>query len=231
MADVSGDKAAGIVMALIPDDEDFEALLGQVEEPLLLQLALAEEAPDEGDGGDPYTLPPPLAGRVTLQAWYRIWAGLRNRMPPQRYRLRAPDGRYQYLPLHVVRLEQTDLVVLDAALHALNRALLPSGDPNREVDLAELLHEIAQSWASGPPGGWGRTPTAATLVGDLGRILAVLTLPPDDDTRLLVTRLTEASAGDVVLTAAEEAAYRRLAGRLNLLLADNNPIDRFKYDG
>jgi hypothetical protein len=72
--------------------------------------------------------------------------------------------------------------------------------------------------------------TPANMVGDYSRVLAVLTLAPDDDTRLLVDRLTSALAGaDVTLTMTEEAAYQRLATRLNLLLAAGDPITRYLY--
>jgi hypothetical protein len=61
-------------------------------------------------------------------------------------------------------------------------------------------------------------------------VLAVLALSPDDDTRRLAARLTTAPPGsDVVLTVTEEAAYQRVASRLNLLLASASPIDRYKY--
>jgi hypothetical protein len=60
--------------------------------------------------------------------------------------------------------------------------------------------------------------------------VTVLTLPPDDDTRLLARRHAATTPGaDVVLTATEEAAHQRLASRLNLLLANANPPDRLKY--
>ena len=120
------------------------------------------------------------------------------------------------MPLLLVDLPDEDLEILDGALQALNRALV--GD---EPDLAELLADVADAWRT----------TAADLVGEYSRVLAVLALSPDDDTRRLVDRLTIAasSADDVVLTVTEEAAYQRLATRLNLLLAAGDPIDRYKY--
>lgn len=198
---------------LIPDDEDFWALLERGEEPLLLQLAVAEDG--ERDSDQPYRLPVPIADRVALAAYHRVQDALaQQRRQPQR-RLLGPDGRYEHLPLLLVDLPGEDLDVLDGALQALNRALA-----GHEPDLAELLADVADAWRT----------TAAELVGDYSRVLVVFTLTPDDDTRRLVARLGAAPTGaDVVLTLAEEAAYQRLASRLNLVLAAASPIDRFKY--
>lgn len=198
---------------LIPDDEDFWALLERGEEPLLLQLAVAEDG--ERDSDQPYRLPVPIADRVALAAYHRVQDALgQQRRQPQR-RLLGPDGRYEHLPLLLVDLPGEDLDVLDGALQALNRALA-----GHEPDLAELLADVADAWRT----------TAAELVGDYSRVLVVFTLTPDDDTRRLVARLGAAPTGaDVVLTPTEEAAYQRLASRLNLVLAAASPIDRFKY--
>jgi hypothetical protein len=226
------------VKVLVPADDQLlgEApaeflggMVDQVEEPLLLGLAHAEENDDECDGGpESYALPDPLAGRVALKAWYRVHDALRRPTPPWGYRLLAPDRHYEYLPLHVATIDLADLDVLDGALQALNRALLPSGELGREGELAEVLAEVADAFSSGLG---GRRLTAEGLVGDFGRVLGVLTLTPDDDTRLLLDRLDRADADTIVLTPPEEAAYRRLAGRFTLLIADADPLARFGYDG
>jgi hypothetical protein len=209
--------------------ELLRGLVDQVEEPLLLQLALAERQEDECDGApESYALPAPLADRVALEAWYRVHDALRRPTPPWGYRLLAPDGRYEYLPLHVVTVDLADLDILDGALQALNRALLPARDPGREADLAELLAEVADAFSGGLG---GRRLTAEALVGDFGRVLGVLTLAPDDDTRLLLDRLDGVDADPLVLTPTDAAAYARLAGRFTLLLADADPLARFGYDG
>jgi hypothetical protein len=223
---------------LVPADDDLlgdapweflGGMVGQVEEPLLLQLALAEQGDPECDGGpEPYVLPSPLAGRVALEAWYRVHDALRRPTPRWGYQLLAPDGRYEYLPLHVVTVEVADLNVLDGALQALNRALLPAGDPGRDGELAELLAEVADAFSGGLG---GRRLTAKGLVGDFGRVLGVLTLAPDDDTRLLLDRLDGVDVDTIVLTPTDAAAYTRLAGRFTLLLADADPLARFGYHG
>jgi hypothetical protein len=99
---------------LIPDDEDFWALLERGEEPLLLQLAVAEDG--ERDSDQPYRLPVPIADRVALAAYHRVQDALaQQRRQPQR-RLLGPDGRYEHLPLLLVDLPGEDLDVLDGAL-------------------------------------------------------------------------------------------------------------------
>jgi hypothetical protein len=207
-------------LTLVPDDEDFWTLLERGEEPLLLQLAGAED--DEQDSDRPYRLPAPIADRVALGAYNRVQRVLAERRRQPRGRLLDTDGTYEHLPLLLVELSAEDLDVLDAAVQALNRALIAGQEP----DLAELLADIAGAW-----GAWKTTKmTAEELVGDFGRVLAALTLSPDDDTRRLADRLAAAApSADVVLTVAEEAAYQRVASRLNLVLAAASPIDRFKY--
>jgi hypothetical protein len=201
--------------ALVPDDEGFWALLERGEEPFLLPLAVAEEA--ERDSDQPYRLPAPIADRVALEAYHRVQAVLGRQRRQPRGRLLGPDGHYDHLPLLLVDLPDEDLEVLDGALQAFNRALA-----GQEPDLTELMVDL-DGW-----GAWDMTP--ANMVGSYSRLLAVLTLPPDDDSRRLVDRLTTTAAGaDLVLTVTEEAAYQRLATRLNLLLADGDPITRYLY--
>jgi hypothetical protein len=200
---------------LLPDEEDFWVLLARGEEPLLLQLAVAEDA--ERGSDRPWRLPAPIADRAALAAYQRVQDAVGRQRRQPRGRLLGPDGRYEHLPLLVVELPDEDLEILDGALQALNRALA-----GQEPDLTELLVDL-DGW-----GAWDMTP--ANMVGDYSRVLAVLTLAPDDDTRRLVDRLATAPGGaDVVLSATEEPAYQRLATRLNLVLADASPIDRFKY--
>lgn len=198
---------------LVPDDEDFRVLVARGEESLLLELATAED--EEQYGEQPWQLPKPIANQVALKAYHRIQDVLDKHRRRPRSRLLSPDGRYEHVPLLLVELPAEDLEVIDGVLQALNRAL--AGD---EQDLAELLRDIA--------GAWGMT--AAELVGDFSRVVAVLALAPDEDTRQLTRRLAATAPGaDVVLTVAEEAAYQRVANRLNLLLAAADPLDRFKY--
>jgi hypothetical protein len=181
--------------------------------PALARPSIAEDA--ERDSDQPYQLPGPIADRVALHAYHRVQDVLARHRRQPRGRLLGPDGRYDHLPLLLVELPDADLEVLDGALQALNRALA-----GHEPDLAELLADVADAWRT----------TAAELVGDYSRVMAVLALSPDDDTRRLAGRLAaRATDDDLVLTMAEEAAYQRLATRLNLLLAAGDPIARYLY--
>jgi hypothetical protein len=73
-------------------------------------------------------------------------------------------------------------------------------------------------------------PTAAELVGGLSRAVSMLTLAWDDDVRTLRDAVTaHPSTTDVVLSPAEEAAYQRVADRLNRLWSYGSGVDRFRY--
>jgi hypothetical protein len=121
---------------LIPDDEDFWALLERGEEPLLLQLAVAEDG--ERDSDQPYRLPVPIAGRVALAPYHRVQEALaQQRRQPQR-RLLGPDGRYEHLPLLLVDLPGEDLDVLDGALQA------PTLERRQRVQLLGAPHRHRQ---------------------------------------------------------------------------------------
>ena len=68
-----------------------------------------------------------------------------------------------------------------------------------------------------------------TIVASLARALGVLDLAVTDDTTLLIARVDVPAGADVVLTPDEEAAYARLADRINTMWADRSGIDRFLY--
>jgi hypothetical protein len=93
--------------ALVPDDDDFWGLLARGEEPLLLQLAIAEDA--ERDSDRPYQLPAPLADRAALEAYHRVQDALSRQRHQPRGRQLVPDGRYEHLPLLPVELPVEDL--------------------------------------------------------------------------------------------------------------------------
>src|SRR6266702_4419064 len=57
-ANLRGEAIHATTLALVPDDEDFWVLLERGEEPLLLQVAVAED--DERASDRPYRLPTPI---------------------------------------------------------------------------------------------------------------------------------------------------------------------------
>jgi hypothetical protein len=215
---------------LVPDlDDELVFVLAQVEE-VLLTLSAWESDPDE-----PAALPAPLAGRRALDALNRVQhliaptqtrvdrggAEIPSSTGPAR--LLGPDGRYEHRPLRLVALEQADLNLLAAAAGEMGRALAVS--PGGE--LAEAL--VAGAEAAGSVGGYGPAPDPVAVVAGLARALGVLDLAVTDDTALLITLIEVPPGVDVVLNAAEEAAYARLADRINTMWADKSGIDRHLY--
>jgi hypothetical protein len=205
-------------LVLVSDEKGFRELVDGIEEPLLLQIAVAEEADREGE--QPYVLPAPIADGVALAAWDRVHRAVRHRRtPPTGYRLLAPGRGYQHRRLHVAAVRTSDLEVLERALQMLLRALLPDDEP----DLTDLLAEIAIDYSTSP----------VNMVGELARVLAVLRLASEEATAVLVAALTTKSAsvaGDVVLTDEQENAYQQTVRRMNRLLAAANPIDLYRTD-
>jgi hypothetical protein len=138
-----------------------------------------------------------------------------NEANPVPGRLFAPDGRYEHMPVRFVRIAGEDLSTLE---HAAEVLVTVAGET------AEAIEEHAQARGVNPrrarrlafspdqrggPGlGRGR---AAALVGARGSAL-------------------EPHAGrDVALSAEQEQAYQRIAGRINRLWSYGNPLDHFLF--
>jgi hypothetical protein len=211
---------------------DLVFVLSQVEE-VLLTLSAWECDPD-----DPAVLPAPLAGRRALEALNRVQglitpaqtrtdhAGVEIPVTVGPARLLGPDGRYEHRPLRLVALDQADLDLLADAAAEMGRALAISPDG----ELADALAAGAEAAGSVNP--YGPAPEPVAIVVGLARALGVLDLAATDNTEdtTLLTALLEVPAGtDLVLTPAEEAAYARLADRINTMWADRSGIDRFLY--
>jgi hypothetical protein len=205
-------------LVLVLDEKGFRELVDGIEEPLLLQMAVAEEADREGE--QPYVLPAPIADGVALAAWDRVHRAVRHRStPPTGYRLLAPGGGYQHRRLHVAAVATSDLEVFERALQMLIRALMPDDEP----DLTDLLAEIAIDYSTSP----------VNMVGELARVLVVLRLASEEATAVLVAALTAKAvsiADDIVLTDEQESAYQQTVRRINRLLTAANPIDLYKTD-
>jgi len=214
-------SSAGERLVVLPDlDRDLTAALGEVEE-LLLTLGWQET----GDPDDLVTHPPALGGGVALQALRRVADTVRpTQTDPDTStgpRLLGPDGRYEHVPLRFVRVRAADIEALCAAAAAL-------GNPARSEAVTDALQMHAAHRAQDR-----RFPDpVAALVALVARVAGVLDLEWTTDAELLRARLEPAAgdtAGDVVLTPAEETAYQRLVTRFTGMWTLGDPVDRFTY--
>ena len=125
------------------------------------------------------------------------------------------------MPLRLVEVDEQDLAVLAAAAAVLGRELAtrPHGE----------LAEAMDAGADAARGDYGPAPTPVQLVETLARVHGLLDLASTADTELLTARIAAAGRDDVVLTAAEAAAYERIADRFNGMWALSDPLSRFLY--
>jgi hypothetical protein len=185
---------------LIIDDEDWLAMLGRVEEPLLMSLAASTAE-------DGWRLPALVTGDQAREAWWRVYQLVRDGLAAARqHRLLAADRRRELAPLALVELAASDLQLLAAVARECCRALSGLGGD----DLQELLGEIASTWRPYPSNPYAAQSTAEDLVGDLVRVQASLGLAPDADVTALIEVI---GVGDRVLTEKQEQAYARYARR------------------
>lgn len=202
---------------LIPDlDDELTASLTQVEE-LLLEVAAWEDE-------DPEALwPPPLAGSAALEALRRIWdavvptQGERARAAGRAGRILGPDGRYEHMPLRLVRVDPADVATLTAAAAAF-------GDPHA-ADHVQLALEHGADMA------YGTSDEAACsrLVMTAAQLAGLLDLAPDRDSETLAALVDDDPASDVVLSPAAEEAYQRYASRANRMWSLGDPLARYLY--
>jgi hypothetical protein len=189
-------------LVAIPDtDGQLLHLLSRLGE-VLVALAMVE--PDD--------LPPAVGlGPDAVEAVRRAWSAVDQAERAPTPRLVAADGRFELIPLRFVELREVDLARIAQAVTILRLALQPAGD----VVVSEALDRVMSNSPDGP----------GTLVADFARSHALLDLGGDDDTRLLVERLTGAT-GRVVFTPAEEASYRRVADRVLEAFRIQEPLAR-----
>jgi hypothetical protein len=196
---------------LVPDlDRELTAALTRLEE-VLITLECWQ--------ADGELLPEALDPSRTRDAVRRLWdllvptqaaGGLGGR------RLLAPDGKYEHLPLHLVDVDQADLDLVGEAVKVLGREVAAGG----EVSEAVAAHVRTDAYAHEQP---------AEVVEEAARLHGLLTLAWTDDTAVLANRIRSAGAGDIVLDAAEEAAYQRVASRLNGMWSLGDGLARFEY--
>jgi hypothetical protein len=205
------------VQALVLVDDDVEDLFERAETDLLLPLAQS---------------PASAEARPALAALRRLRAALdtpvesspasssvaARRTPPvsetrpAHPRVFAPNGRWEHAGLRLAALASADLEALRGLLLSLSAGLLDEALPHPVSEL----------------------PRPRARMGALARLLAVLDLPPDHDTRELSraldpeTRPNQAPhSPDIVLTHDQERSFQRLAHRVTMLLTESDPLHRF----
>ncbi|MEV8635697.1 hypothetical protein AB0395_28955 [Streptosporangium sp. NPDC051023] len=180
---------------LMPDlDRDFLSVLFSLEE-LLVTYVIWEQDGEIAPG----ELPAPLADRVADDALHRIW----DVLPYSRGgiaeigrtgHLLADDG-YRYPPLHLVSVDQADIATLSAVARLLGDPYAPEvvGRGLRQGHISMSPEELVIR--------------VARLATQLAGLVELAGTP---DAEVLRARLvTAGSAEDIVLSPAEEAAYRR----------------------
>ena len=207
--------SANILIVLPHTDGDLAAALADVEEVLLL----AELAEDQE------SLPVALGERRAADAVGRLAASLRRAERPGEdaepaVQPLAPDGRFELVPLHLLRLSRDELAAIAAGVEA----LLSS----RTTDSHPALDEALSDYAGGRQ-------AAEALLMRAERALALLTTGWDDDADRLAERLEAQADGStparVVLTVDEHTAYLRLTDRFLATWASGDPLERFIYRG
>ncbi|MDF5755891.1 hypothetical protein [Spongiactinospora sp. TRM90649] len=187
-------------VVLVPDlgEELASAVRGL--EVSLLALRAAERA---GAG-----LPGPLADGVALGALRRLWRsvaptqGRRANAARLAGRLFAPGRAAEHVPLRLVDIDPLDVVTLSAAAAVLGRS---------EVVVREALESVRAGHERSGMEESGPASVAARFSG-------MLDLADTAESVLLRERLGAAGPGaDVVLTPAEEAAYRATLDRITTM--------------
>jgi hypothetical protein len=191
-------------MVLVPDlGAQLLTPLAVLEE-LLTDLAAWEDAADSPPARQAPRLPAPLAGRVALNAVWRLRAGL----TPSQF-LGVECGRLlrsagaERKRLSVVVLAAGDIAVLSATARVL-------GYPGLDADVAALLDAYAHQ------DGHSRGREDRTgFIARLAAIAGLLDLTPTGQSRLLIARLTAGRLKpDRALTEVEQAAYAHTLDRM-----------------
>jgi hypothetical protein len=194
---------------LVPDLEgELVAATEPVEEFL---LSAADWATD-----DPAIRLPPALRRPAAEAVGELrLAIVRAQFRP----LCGPDGWYEHVALAVVSVPEVIVTNFGDAVAAMAR---------HDGDVDELLDEFCADY---PTRFTAQRLTAQQLAETAARFHGVCDLAWGDDQDLLAARLQTAptDADPVVLTVAEEAAYRRVRDRLVAMWHDFSQLERWVY--
>jgi hypothetical protein len=129
-------------------------------------------------------------------------------------------GSYELVPLLQVVVDEGEVAELGAAIEALGQGLLTGHD---------LITETLGDWANSR-----RDRSGTDVVARAAQAHAILSLPGDDDTALLLTRMP--TSGDWSLTPDELAAYDRHVARVLAVWHTDDQgrtsgLDRWLYFG
>jgi hypothetical protein len=114
------------------------------------------------------------------------------------------------MPVRFVRIAGEDLSTLE---HGAQVLLTGAGETAEAIDQHAQAHGVNRT----------------ELVGSGSRLISVLGPVWDEDVRLLWSAVEPHAERDVALSADQEQAYQRIAGRINRLWSYGNPLDHFLF--
>lgn len=209
------DESSHVLVVLPSGDGELTRALGDLEEVMLLVDLV------QGDEDKP--LPAPLAEREAADAVGRLAsyvATFDKAAEEPAVQPIAPDGRYELVPLCVVRLGRDDRVRIIGAVRELAATRTAASHP--------AVDEALSDYAGDPQ-------AAERLVATAQRVAALLELVWDDDVDDLAARLDvgvlAAEPQRVVLTGQEYTAYLRVSERILASWHAGDPLGRFLYRG
>lgn len=209
----AGGAAREVIVPDLDGDQPVH-VLRVVEEVLLSLRGWEDDAALEP--GDELELPAPFAAGRALAAVHRIQDVLRGTQStgavPGRSALYGPGGQREHLPLTVVEVSVADVEDLAAVARAI-------GSPQVPEAIEDAVEAMATAYGT----------TRAEIAENLARLAGLLDLAWTADADLLAPRIRATAHGTLVwLTDEQEAAYGRLADRLNTMTTGSG-VDRWLY--
>ena len=194
---------------VIPDtDGELMLWLDRLEE-LLLSLT------PHADDADPWAPPTaPLGSGTALAALQRLSIAVHQAERAGAPTLIAPDGRFELVPLLLLRVDPADVATLAQAIIILGQINVADGDEIITDVLADLAicHGLA----------------TRDFIAGCSRALTVLNQGATDDTEALAAAIASAQ-GRIVLTPSQHAAYLRVTGEHIAVFHLNDPLAHFIY--